>query len=226
MIEPLFTAKKCNTTLEYLLHRRSCPIKHLTEPGPSHDEIEKMLHAASRVPDHGKLFPWYFIVIDDSNKTLLGELLKKAWIKEDPNASAAKLKLESERFHRAPLVIAVISKIRHGKAPAWEQILSAGAVSQNLIIAANSLGYGANWVTEWYTYSETFNDGFGIDKNENIAGFIYIGSKAESPLERERPSLSDIVTYWAPEIALNKGHNYERKTLGLPRKGFTLNLKD
>jgi nitroreductase len=178
------------------------------------------------VPDHGKLFPWYFIVISGENKQKLASHLRDTWKKEDPKATDAKLQLEYERFNRAPVIIVVVSKIREGKAPVWEQILSAGAATQNLILAANCLGYASNWVTEWYTYSKTFRQLLGISNNENIAGFVYIGSKAEEPMERDRPDLENIVTYWTPQKNINKGENYGRKAMGLPKLGFSFNVEE
>jgi nitroreductase len=226
MIEPLFTAKKCETTLNYLLRRRSCPMKFITEPGPSNNEIQTILTVASRVPDHGKLFPWYFIVISGDNKQKLASLLRDTWKKEDPKATDAKLQLEYERFNRAPVIIVVVSKIREGKAPVWEQILSAGAATQNLILAASCLGYASNWVTEWYTYSKAFRQLLGVSDNENIAGFVYIGSKEEEPMERDRPELENIVTYWTPQNNINKGDNYGRKAIGLPKLGFSFSIEE
>jgi nitroreductase len=122
---------------------------------------------------------------------------------------------------RAPVVIAVISRLREGKHPLWEQILSAGAACQNLCLAANALGFGTHWITEWCAYNEKFRAALGLDERDNIAGFIYIGTPEERPEERDRPDMKEIVTYWQPGKELNKGKNYGHPGMGLPRAGVT-----
>lgn len=220
-MQTLTTAKKSDETLKYLLGRRSCPIKMLQEPGPDKEQIKTILQAASRVPDHGKMFPWYFIVFQGDNRKKIGETLKKAWLcNENPDATQAKLELEAERFMRAPVVIAVISRVRKGKHPLWEQILSAGAVCQNLSIAANTLGYATNWLTEWYSYNDTFRNELGLDKCDHIAGFIYIGTPKEIPKERERPDLNEIITWWKPGVKPQKGNEYSKPGKEYPQEGF------
>ncbi len=201
----VIAAKKSPETLEYVMKKRSVSIKNLSTPGPSRAEIDIILKAASHVPDHGKLCPWYFVVFDGEARSQAGEILEWAWRDVEPKAAPAKMALERERFMRAPVVIAVISKMRDSKHPEWEQILSAGAACQNLTLAANALGYGTNWVTEWYSYNDTFRSELGVAEGENIAGFIYIGTPSAMPEERERPDLAQIVTYWEPGTRLKKG---------------------
>jgi nitroreductase len=216
----LYTGRPDPAVLDYLLRRRST--KKLTGPGPDDRQIEQILTAATRVPDHGKMFPWHFIVFKGDARRQIGELLKKAWLVEEPDASPAKLDLEAERFMRAPLVIGVISIIREGKNPAWEQILSSGAACMNLSLAANALGFATAWLTEWYSYSPIFREGLGLGAAENIAGFIHIGTPAEQPEERDRPDLARIVTEWKPGISLSKGDGYGQPGKGLPISGFTM----
>lgn len=216
----IIAAQESTELLEYLLHRRTCPVKTLGDPGPGEAQIQTILRAASRVPDHGKLFPWYFMTFKGEARAQAGELLKQAWLTEEPEAAPAKLELESERFLRAPLVIGVISRIRDSKHPIWEQVLSAGAACQNLCLAANALGFGAHWLTEWYAYNETVRAGLGLDKRDHVAGFVYIGTPTEQPTDRDRPDLNEIVTDWAPDVTLNKGAEYGHPALGVPRKGF------
>lgn len=212
---------------DFLKTRRSTKITQFSTDGPSTEEIEQILTVASRVPDHGKYCPWYFIVFEGDNRKKAGELLREAYAAENPDTPPAKLDLEAERFLRAPVVIAVVSKIREGKNPQWEQLLSAGAACYNLCLAANALGYGTNWLTEWYTYSPTFKKAFGIAENENIAGFIYIGTSTEKNEERDRPDLTKIVTRWADKtIPLNKGDEYGLKGQGIPKAGFILPVPD
>lgn len=213
-------AVKSDETLGYLLSRRSVSLSKMTEPGPDAGQIETILKAAARVPDHGKLFPWHFIVFAGESRKKAGKLLKQAWQAENPDAAPAKLELEAERFLKAPVVIAVVSRFREGKHPLWEQILSAGASCQNLCLAANALGFGTNWVTQWYGYSDAFRKALGLDGRDHFAGFIYIGTPAEPPEERDRPDLAEIVTYWEPGAELKKGENYGQPGAGLPDAGF------
>lgn len=219
--DKLIAAESSSELLEYLEKRRSVSIKLLTEPGPGRAQIQKILGAAMRVPDHGKMFPWHFIVFEGEARKQAGELLKKAWLAEEPGAQPAKLDFEAERFMRAPVVIAVVSRVREGKNPLWEQILSAGAATQNLCLAANALGFGTCWVTEWYGYSETFRKSLGLDERDNIAGFIYIGTPSQMPEERDRPDPARITTFWKLDAKLNNGADYGQNGMGLPRKGFT-----
>lgn len=204
-----------------LLSRRSTPMKIMGGNGPSAEQIEQILQAAARVPDHNKLAPWWFVTFEgDARKEFGDQVLRKAYLLEEPEAAPAKLDLEAERFLRAPVVIAVISRIKEGKAPQWEQILSAGACCYNLCLAANALGFGTNWLTEWYAFNPEVHKALGMDSRDNIAGFIYIGEQLEKPEERERPSLSDISNSWSPEYKPNKGDHYGRIGTGIPRTGF------
>ncbi len=205
-----------------LLSRRSTAIKNLVGPGPSADQIQKILTAASRVPDHNKLAPWWFVVFDGEARAKFGDVLRKAYLREDADAAPAKLDLEAERFLRAPLVIAVISRIKEGKAPQWEQVLSAGAAAYNLCLAANSMGFGSNWLTEWPAFNDDVRATLGCDERDNIAGFVYIGTESEKPEERERPALPDIVNHWAEGYAPAKGDMYGKAGMGLPRAGFKM----
>ena len=208
------------TMIEFLKTRRSTPMKILGGPGPSAAQIEEILSAASRVPDHNKLAPWWFVVFEGESRTKFGEVLRKAYLLEDANATPAKLDLEAEKFLRAPVVIAVISRIKEGKAPQWEQMLSAGAACYNLCLAANAIGFGSNWLTEWPAFSEDVRKALGCDERDNIAGFIYLGTQMEKPEERERPALIDVVSAWSDGYSPNKGDQYGREGMGLPRKGF------
>ncbi len=172
------------------------------------------------MPDHNKLSPWWFVVFEGEARAKFGEVLKRAYALEDKEAATAKLDLEAERFTRAPVVIAVISRIKEGKAPQWEQVLSAGAVAYNLCLAANALGFGTNWVTEWTAYNTEVQRELGLDDRDHIAGFIYIGTETEKQEERERPALADVVNYWSPDYTPQKGDKYGKAGLGIPKTGF------
>jgi nitroreductase len=187
-----------NPALKLLLTRRSVKPDRLVEPAPSAGEIETMLRAASRVPDHKKLAPWRFIVIEGDARKRLGEVAALACVEaETAPPSEYRLAAERGRFARAPLVIAVVSHVTpHRSAPEWEQILSAGAACFNLCLAANAMGFGTSWITEWVAYNDKVRAALGLEHGERIAGFVHIGTPAEPPEERERPDLASIVTRW------------------------------
>ena len=161
----------------------------MAEPGPSPDQVERLLGIAARVPDHGKLTPWRFMLFEGQARSDFGKILGKVFAAATPDAGEAQIAFETNRLNRAPLVIAVISTVleKH-KVPEWEQILSAGAVCQNMLIAASAMGFGAQWLTEWYAYDPQVKDALGLRSGERIAGFIYIGSVTEEPVERARPA--------------------------------------
>ena len=221
----IFTGKKCLRTLEYIQKRRSCSLKMMGENGPDKDEITTILDAAARTPDHGRMFPWYFIVLKGESREKAGQLLAEAWKADNPDAPEEKLRLESGKFMRAPTVIMVISRIKRGKHPQWEQFLSAGAVCQNLCLAANAMGYGTNWLTEWYSYSALFKAAMGLDDTDHIAGVIYIGEAKDIPEDRDRPDTSEITTFWnGADTKLRKGEIYDKENMDYPTAGF--HLKD
>jgi nitroreductase len=186
-----------NPTLDHLLSRRSVSANALTEPGPDAGQLDQILTAAARVPDHKKLVPWRFIVFEGVAREAFGQVIADACRAEEDAPSAFRLELEAKRFVRAPLVVAVISRVVETPAvPEWEQVLSAGAVCQNLIVAATALGFGAQWITEWYAFSGRVRQALRLAENERVAGFIYIGTAKGKPEERDRPALADIVTAW------------------------------
>ena len=145
------------------------------------------------MPDHKKLVPWRFLLFQGEGRAAFGKILAGICQAEEKDPSTFRLETEANRFMRAPLVIAVISRVvKNPAAPEWEQVLSAGAACQNLLIAATALGYGAQWITEWYGYSQGVRAALKLADNERVAGFVYIGTAKEKPDERERPSLADI----------------------------------
>ncbi len=218
----LYSGKKSPELLEYLLHRRSVMAQTMCDPAPSEDELQRILEAGARVPDHGKLAPWYFIVFEGDKREIIGEKIRDIYAVQNPNAKQEHLRIEEERFIRAPLVVGVISRIKTGKPPMWEQILSAGAVCQNIVLATNASGYAAQWLTEWYAFDEDFRDYLGLDARDTVAGFIHIGTPSEMPSERPRPDLSDITTQWEEGVKPNKGDAYNSPKFGIPDAGFNL----
>lgn len=184
-----------NETLKLLQTRRSVAPHLLAGPGPSPDEIDALLAIASRVPDHGRLAPWRFIVIDGEARLRIGETIAKAFRADQPEADEARVTVERGRLARAPLVVAVVSRARpHVKIPDLEQVLSAGAVCMTLVIAANAMGYGTSWLTEWFAFDRRVLDVLGLAPDERIAGFVHMGRIKEPPVERPRPALADLVT--------------------------------
>lgn len=180
--------------------RRSVKADRLAAPAPAGEELDRILAIAARVPDHKKLVPWRFIVFEGEARAAAGEIFAAACQAEEKDPpSHVRLDTERARFLRAPLVVAVVSRVaKRPGAPEWEQILSAGAAAFNLCLAANASGYGTNWLTEWIAYSPYVREKLGLAENERIAAFVYIGTPMEKPEERERPKLADIVTRWAP----------------------------
>jgi nitroreductase len=181
--------------IEFLKTRRSVKPREMTGPGPSPDDIETILTIGARVPDHGKLAPWRFILFEGDGRARAGDIIASVFAKKHPNASPAELEVEKKRLTDAPLVIGVVSLTRtHPKVPAWEQELSAGASAMNIVTAATALGYGACWLTGWFAFDRDVLDGFGLKADEKLAGLIHIGNVGKPSDDRPRPSLSEIVT--------------------------------
>jgi nitroreductase len=181
--------------IDLLKTRRSVKPIELTGPGPAAGELETLLTVASRVPDHGKLTPWRFIVFDGAARLKAGETIAEIFRADHPEATADQIAFERNRLARAPLVVAVVSRAApHVKIPEWEQVLSAGAAAMNLVTAAHALGFAANWITEWYAYDRRVLDALGLAPSEKIAGFVHIGRPAKPPEDRPRPPLQEIVT--------------------------------
>jgi nitroreductase len=184
--------------LELLKTRRSFKAAELTGPAPSAAEIETLLTVASRVPDHGKLVPWRFIVFEGEARRAAGAAIVTAFHAKYPDAKPEQAEAERARLARAPLVIAVVSRAApHVKIPEWEQVLSAGAAAMNLVLAAHALGYGAAWITEWYAYDRGVLDVLGLKPHEKIAGFVHIGRPPGAPEDRPRPPLAEIATRYS-----------------------------
>jgi nitroreductase len=184
-----------NDTIALLRARRSAPPAAMSGPGPTATEIEILLALAARVPDHGKLAPWRFILFEGAGRERAGEIFAEIYTKTHPGDDDLRVAAERKRFSFAPLVVGVISRaVPHQKVPEWEQILSSGAVCMNLMVAANALGFASIWLTEWVAYDHAVLGRLGVAETERVAGFIHIG-RADNPREdRARPRLADIVT--------------------------------
>ena len=158
------------------------------DPGPSRASLDAMLTIAARVPDHKKLAPWRFIVIEGDAGARFGAELARVCASKEPEASESRHATERDRFLRAPAIVAVMSNpVTHPAAPEWEQMLSAGAVCLNLLHAASAQGFGAQWITEWYGYDAQVRAAFGLAAHERIAGFVYIGTPTEKPPSASGP---------------------------------------
>lgn len=182
--------------IDYLAVRRSIPAFQMSEPGPTTDELEQILTLAVRVPDHGKIAPWRFVVYRGEERGRIGEELLAMAVQKNPDLSEEMVNVERTRFTRAPVVIAVVSTAApHVKIPEWEQVMSAGAVCLNLLMAANAVGFVSNWLTEWFAYDERAYPLLGIKPGEKVAGFIHVGSTTFPAVERPRPALADVVTW-------------------------------
>ena len=178
-------------TLALLARRRSASAPLLTAPAPSDAELADLLRLAARAPDHGKLFPWRFIVLQGQAKTDYAAAIEPLAANQPaPDKAAAVL----AKLRNPPLTVAVISRVVECNIPAWEQELSAGAVCQNLLIAADAMGYAANWITDWYSFDEKARALLGLEPHERVAGFIHLGTLTEPPQERVRPEMDKLVS--------------------------------
>ena len=184
-----------NPTIDLLLKRRSLVVAKQTEPGPSPEDVETILRCAIRVPDHAKLEPWRIQVVQGEAQARLGEVFASTYQKRNPEAEEARLVLERQRPQRAPLLLIVSTKIESERVPRLEQILSGGAVCQNILVAASALGYASQWLSEWVNYDEAVKAHLGIAESDEILGFFYLGTASEQPKERPRPELETIVSY-------------------------------
>lgn len=181
--------------IDLLRTRRSIPIPALKAPAPEGPTLETILTVASRVPDHGKLAPWRFVLFRGPVSVEIGHALAAIAERKDGSLSPSRRAQEEQRFSRSPLVVGVVSTAApHVKIPEWEQVLSAGAAVMNLVHAAHALGFGANWVTEWVAYDEEAKAVLSIAPHEKVAGFVHIGTPAEPPVDRPRPDLAAIVS--------------------------------
>jgi nitroreductase len=184
--------------LKLLNERRSVPSRQLGEPGPTPAELDALLEAAVRVPDHGKLVPFRFILIRGEARLHLGNLLARTTLARNPDTAPALVEKDRDRFSFAPLIIAVVFSPddQQSKVPAQEQLLTAGCVAYNLLLAAQGLGYSAQWLTGWAAYDAEILTALGLKNNERLAAFVHIGSAKEAAPERLRPDHRSLVSEW------------------------------
>ena len=181
--------------LDFLRTRRSPKLRSLTAPAPSDAELNEMLTVASRVPDHGKLVPWRFILIQGDRRHRLSRVIGRHFEDDHPDATDERRSEASRRLSHAPIVVAVVFCPRsHPKVPEWEQVLTVGAVCMNLLNVARAMGYAGLWLTEWYAFDQRILDELQVAADERIAGFIHIGTEREPREDRVRPDLEQIVS--------------------------------
>ena len=182
----------------FFAKRRSVLARKMSSKYIPSDHIEKILEAGIRVPDHGALNPWKIkVIVGEKLKQIDEKIILPEFKKYNNNAKEETLDMESKRLQRASVVFAVLSTpVDHPKIPKWEMGLSSGAVCMNLLSCAQSLGYAAQWLTEWYAYNDKMLETLGGRKDvDRISGFIYVGHKIEEPKERKRPNPSEVITY-------------------------------
>lgn len=195
---PGFGARTQVTSIDSLNQRRSVPSRQLGPPGPTVAQIDELLHAAIRVPDHGKLVPWRLLLIRADARARLGALLADLHARKEPDIAPAALDKDRMRFNHAPLIVAVIARIEddHPKIPAQEQLLSAGCVAYNLLLGAQAQGFGAQWLTGWAAYDPDVATLLGLGHGERVIGFVHVGTAKEPAPERNRPALGEVVSEW------------------------------
>lgn len=189
--EPLPPPVPSRDFLDRLARRRSAPAQALTTPGPSEEELDRILTLGARTPDHGKLFPWRFVVLGPQSRA---EIAARLAVLVELRGGPAKDQAVLAKLTAAPVTVLVVSiPVPHAK-PVWEQQLSAGAVCMNLEHAAAGFGYSSSWITDWYSYDPQALPLFGVGEGETVAGFIHIGTLNEPALERPRPDMAAKVT--------------------------------
>ncbi|PAV92569.1 hypothetical protein WR25_07912 [Diploscapter pachys] len=192
MAAPMFN--DTSTPLSLLTTRRSGKPRDLVAPGPSPEQLEQMIAIAARTPDHGKLAPWRFVIVDD--RAALATLITDAYRAERPQAARTEIESLEQFAHQAPALVVVLSSpSTTSHIPRWEQELSAGAATMNLLHAAHAMGFAGGWLTGWPTFSDVVRDAFG-GPHERIAGFVFLGTPGRPLDERPRPDLARVISHW------------------------------
>jgi len=185
--------------LSALRHRRSTPSRLLGAPGPDAAQLHALLECAVRVPDHGKLVPWRFVAIAGAAKSALCDFIAARSRERDPGAAEAVVEKDRLRFSFAPLVLVVVGRLTPGhKVPEQEQLLSGGALCFQLLLAADAMGFGAQWLTGWPAYDPAVAARLGLGPNERVLGFLHLGTAREAAPERERPDVRSLLSELAP----------------------------
>ena len=184
-----------SSVLAFLKSRKSASAKAMGGLGPSGDQLNEILEIAVRVPDHGKLSPWRFVLIEGEARARIGEGFAEVWAKNNPSHSKESLDFQRGLFMRAPFILVVVSSsVVHGKIPVWEQQMSAAAVCYNAVLAASAMGFDAQWQSDWVAYDMGAKEVMGVHAHEKVAGIIYIGTSTVPLEDRPRPNVSDLLT--------------------------------
>ncbi|MGE3298362.1 MAG: nitroreductase [Porticoccaceae bacterium] len=187
------------TGLEFLLRRQSIPSRLLAAPGPDAAQCRALLAAALRVPDHGRLAPFRLLTLTGPARLALGSMSAELALKREPDRDPALVGKDRERFAAAPLIVVVVACISAGhKVPEQEQLLSAGCVAYNLLLGAQALGFGAQWLTSWVAYDRAVADWLGLGADERVIAFVHIGSASVPGVDRPRPDPAEYVIAWQP----------------------------
>ena len=187
-----------SSALALLETRRSGRPRDMVAPGPSDEQLQRILTIAARTPDHGKLTPWRFVTVAGNQRQVLADILARALPEHDPDATSAHYAKALEFAHQAPTLVVVISApVENHKIPVWEQQLSCGAVAMNLLHATHALGYVGGWITGWAAYSQRVRAAF-CGPGERVAGFLFLGTPRLALEERPRPALETILRPWNP----------------------------
>lgn len=194
-IDSIMKLNDTSSVLAFLKSRKSASAKAMTGPGPSKSQIDDIIEIAVRVPDHGKLAPWRFILIEGEGRAKIGEGFASVWAKNNSSHGAENLDFQRNLFMRAPVILVVVSTAAvHGKIPVWEQQLSSAAVCYNAVLAATALGFDAQWQSDWVAYNDGAKAVMGVHAHEKISGIIYIGTSSVPLEDRPRPDVSTLLT--------------------------------
>jgi nitroreductase len=194
-IDSIMQLNDTSSVLAFLKSRKSASAKAMAGPGPSKAQMDEILEIAVRVPDHGKLAPWRFILIEGEGRATVGHGFAEVWSKNNPNHGADSLDFQGSLFMRAPVILIVVSTASvHAKIPLWEQQLSSAAVCYNAVLAATALGFDAQWQTDWVAYDEGAKAVMGVTPHEKISGIIYIGTSSVPMEDRPRPDVSSLLS--------------------------------
>ncbi|WP_306249854.1 nitroreductase [Parvularcula sp. IMCC14364] len=195
--DSLPSAHPSDETLRLLALRRSTTVKTMNGPGPDAEQLAQIMEIGARVPDHRRVCPYRFIVFDGEARAEIGPVFREGFLQDNPDASEEAANQEAHRFMRAPTIVAVVfSPQTEHRTPLWEQSLTAGAVCQNMLIAASAMGFAVQWLTEWYAYNRHVLAAMGLETHEQIAGFLYFGTAEEDPKERPRVDAASLITHW------------------------------
>jgi nitroreductase len=183
-----------STTASLLATRRSGKARDMGPPGPDAEALAAIIAAAARVPDHGKLNPWRFVVVDD--RAAFHQALLAAYLADKPDAGRLELDAVAQFATQAPVLVVAVFSPRESHIPLWEQQLSMGAACQNLLLAAHAMGFVGNWLTGWATYSAVVANTLGLAASERIAGFFFIGTQLKPLEERPRAAAAEVTAHW------------------------------